>query len=149
MTSPVLGPPPLPVPIAAVMELCNEISKFEDKSELGLAVEREALEAAVLLLSPIVPHISHQLWSELGHGTDVVNAAWPQVDEAALVKDELTIVVQVLGKKRAEITVSANADDKEVEAQALANPNVLKFIEGKTVRKVIVVPGRLVNIVAN
>ena len=91
----------------------------------------------------------NQLWSELGHGTDVVNAAWPKVDEAALVKDELTIVVQVLGKKRAEITVSASADNKEVEAQALANPNVQKFIEGKTVRKVIVVPGRLVNIVAN
>lgn len=135
--------------IAAVMELCNEISKFEDKSALGLAVEREALEAAVLLLSPIVPHIAHQLWSELGHTTNVVDTAWPTVDEAALVKDELLIVVQVLGKKRAEITVSASADEKEVEAQALANPNVQKFLEGKTVRKVIVVPGRLVNIVAN
>lgn len=135
--------------IAAVMELCNEVSKFEDQSELGLAVEREALEAATLLLAPIVPHISHQLWSELGYEGNVVDAGWPSVDEAALVKDELTIVVQVLGKKRAEITVSANADSKDVEAQALANPNVQKFIDGKTVRKVIVVPGRLVNIVAN
>ncbi|TPE47610.1 leucine--tRNA ligase [Maribrevibacterium harenarium] len=135
--------------IAAVMELCNEISKFEDRSELGLAVEREALEAATLLLSPIVPHIAHQLWIELGHTENVVDTPWPTVDEAALVKDELTIVVQVLGKKRAEIIVSANADSKEIEAQALAHPNVEKFIEGKTVRKVIVVPGRLVNIVAN
>ncbi|WCN14268.1 leucine--tRNA ligase [Marinomonas mediterranea] len=135
--------------IAAVMELCNEISKFEDRSEQGLAVEREALEAAILLLSPIVPHVAHELWGKFGHEGNVVDAAWPTVDEAALVKDELTIVVQVLGKKRAEILVSAKADNKEIEALALANPNVQKFIEGKTVRKVIVVPGRLVNIVAN
>ncbi|ADZ92264.1 leucine--tRNA ligase [Marinomonas mediterranea] len=135
--------------IAAVMELCNEISKFEDRSEQGLAVEREALEAAILLLSPIVPHVAHELWGKFGHEGNVVNATWPTVDEAALVKDELTIVVQVLGKKRAEILVSAKADNKEIEALALANPNVQKFIEGKTVRKVIVVPGRLVNIVAN
>ncbi|RBP84108.1 leucine--tRNA ligase [Marinomonas rhizomae] len=135
--------------IAAVMELCNEISKFEDTSELGLAVEQEALEAATLLLSPIVPHIAHQLWSELGHNDNIVNTPWPTLDEDALIKDELTIVVQVLGKKRAELTVSASADDKTVEAEALAHPGVAKFLEGKTVRKVIVVPGRLVNIVAN
>ena len=135
--------------IAAVMELCNDISKFEDTSELGLAVEQEALEAATLLLSPIVPHIAHQLWSELGHNDNVVNTPWPTLDEDALVKDELTIVVQVLGKKRAELTVSASADSKTIEAEALAHPSVAKFLEGKTVRKVIVVPGRLVNIVAN
>ncbi|MCV2402443.1 leucine--tRNA ligase [Marinomonas sp. C2222] len=135
--------------IAAVMELCNEISKFEDQSEQGLAVEKEALEAAILLLSPIVPHIAHQLWGDLGHTDNVVNTPWPILDEAALVKDELTIVVQVLGKKRAELTVSASADNKTIEAEALAHPNVTKYIEGKTVRKVIVVPGRLVNIVAN
>lgn len=135
--------------IAAVMELCNEISKFEDSSELGLAVEQEALEAATLLLSPIVPHIAHQLWSELGHSDNIVNTPWPTLDEEALIKDELTIVVQVLGKKRAELTVSANADSKTIEAEALAHPSVAKLLEGKTVRKVIVVPGRLVNIVAN
>ncbi|WP_111638620.1 leucine--tRNA ligase [Marinomonas shanghaiensis] len=135
--------------IAAVMELCNDISKFEDTSELGLAVTQEALEAATLLLSPIVPHIAHQLWSELGHSDNIVNTPWPALDEEALVKDELTIVVQVLGKKRAELTVSASADDKTIEAEALAHPSVVKYLEGKTVRKVIVVPGRLVNIVAN
>jgi leucyl-tRNA synthetase len=135
--------------ISAVMELCNDINKFEDTSTLGLAVVQEALESAVLLLSPIVPHIAHQLWSELGHDDNVVNVDWPTLDEAALVKDELTIVVQVLGKKRAEMTVSASADNKKIEAAALAHPNVSKFIEGKTVRKVVVVPGRLVNIVAN
>ncbi|MEO9655044.1 leucine--tRNA ligase [Marinomonas sp.] len=135
--------------IAAVMELCNEISKFEDTSALGLAVEREALEAATLLLSPIVPHIAHQLWTDLGHTDNVVDTPWPALDEAALVKDELTIVIQVLGKKRAELTVSASADNKTIEAEALAHPGVAKYLEGKTVRKVIVVPGRLVNIVAN
>ncbi|REG84252.1 leucine--tRNA ligase [Marinomonas pollencensis] len=135
--------------IAAVMELCNEISKFEDTSPLGLAVAQEALEAATLLLSPIVPHIAHQLWADLGHTDHVVDTPWPMLDEEALVKDELNIVVQVLGKKRAELTVSASADNKTIEAEALAHPNVAKFLEGKTVRKVIVVPGRLVNIVAN
>ncbi|WP_133011648.1 leucine--tRNA ligase [Marinomonas flavescens] len=135
--------------IAAVMELCNEVSKFEDNSPLGLAVVQEALEAATLLLSPIVPHISHQLWTDLGHTGNVVDTPWPTLDEDALIKDELTIVVQVLGKKRAELTVSASADSKTIEAEALAHPGVAKFLEGKTVRKVIVVPGRLVNIVAN
>jgi leucyl-tRNA synthetase len=135
--------------IAAVMELCNEISKFEDQSELSLAVVQEALESATLLLSPIVPHIAHQLWADLGHTGNVVDTQWPILDETALVKDELTIVVQVLGKKRAELTVSASADSKTIEAEALAHPGVTKFLEGKTVRKVIVVPGRLVNIVAN
>ena len=135
--------------IAAVMELCNEVSKFEDNSPLGLAVVQEALEAATLLLSPIVPHISHQLWADLGHTGNVVDTPWPTLDEDALIKDELTIVVQVLGKKRAELTVSASADSKTIEAEALAHPGVAKFLEGKTVRKVIVVPGRLVNIVAN
>ena len=135
--------------IAAVMELCNEISKFEDNSPLGLAVAQEALEAATLLLSPIVPHIAHQLWTDLGHTDNVVDTPWPTLDEDALIKDELNIVVQVLGKKRAELTVSASADNKTIEAEALAHPGVAKFLEGKTVRKVIVVPGRLVNIVAN
>jgi len=135
--------------IAAVMELCNDINKFEDTSEQSLAVVQEAIEAAVLSLSPIVPHISHELWQLLGHSDNVANTSWPDVDKTALIKDEQTIVIQVLGKKRAEMTVSINADTKEIEAAALVHPNILKFIEGKTVRKIIVVPGRLVNIVAN
>ena len=85
----------------------------------------------------------------MGLSYNIVNTPWPTLDEAALVKDELTIVVQVLGKKRAELTVSASADNKTIEAEALAHPGVIKHLEGKTVRKVIVVPGRLVNIVAN
>lgn len=135
--------------IAAVMELCNDISKFDDQTPQGLAVTQEALEAAVLCLTPIVPHITHALWATLGHQTNVSDASWPILDESALVKDELTIVVQVLGKKRAEITVSVNTTKDDIEAAALAHPNVQKFTEGKTIRKVIVVPGKLVNIVAN
>lgn len=135
--------------IAAVMELCNELNKFEDSTPQGLAVTQEALESVILCLSPIVPHIAHALWQELGHTDNIADATWPVVDESALTKDEIGIVVQVLGKKRAEITVSTNASDKDIEQAALAHPNVEKFIEGKTVRKVIVVPGRLVNIVAN
>lgn len=135
--------------IAAVMELCNDISKFEDHSEQGLAVTQEAIEAAVLCLCPIVPHISHSLWQALGHEDNIANAPWPAVDEEALVKNELNIVVQVLGKKRAEITVPTSAEKKDIEAAALAHPNVTKFTEGKTVRKIVVVPGKLVNIVAN
>ncbi len=134
--------------IATVIELCNKISKFKDKSSLGLAVEHEALEVAILLLSPIVPHITHQLWIELGHtDNNIINTPWPALDEKALVKDELTIVVQVMGKKRAEITMSTDADNRTIEKTVLAHPNVTKFLKEKTVHKVIVVPGRLVNIV--
>ncbi|MED5388654.1 MAG: leucine--tRNA ligase [Pseudomonadota bacterium] len=131
--------------IAAVMELINDVSKFDGDS----AVRHEALEAAVLLLSPITPHASHSLWQALGHDEAVLNAAWPQVDESALVKDSIELVVQVNGKVRAKLNVPASADKDEVEALAKAEPNVQKFTDGKTLRKVIVVPGKLVNIVAN
>ena len=131
--------------IAAVMELINEVSKFDGEP----AVRQEALEAAVLLLSPITPHASHSLWQALGHDEAVLNAAWPQVDESALVKDSIELVVQVNGKVRAKLEVPANADKDTVESLAKAEPNVQKFTDGKTLRKVIVVPGKLVNIVAN
>ncbi len=131
--------------IAAVMELINEVSKFDGDA----AVKHEALEAAVLVLAPITPHASHALWQALGHDEAVLNAAWPQVDESALVKDSLELVVQVNGKVRAKLEVPANADKDTVENLAKAEPNVQKFTDGKTIRKVIVVPGKLVNIVAN
>ncbi len=131
--------------IAAVMELINEVSRFEGDD----AVKHEALEAAVLLLAPIVPHAAHALWQALGHDETVLTADWPSVDESALVKDSIELVVQVNGKVRAKLTVPANADKDSVETLAKDEPNVQKFIEGKTIRKVIVVPGKLVNIVAN
>jgi len=134
--------------IAAVMELCNEVSKLDTSSTNALAVEREALQAALLLLCPIVPHVTEHLWRELC-GKDIISARWPLVDTAALSRDELEIVVQVNGKVRAKLSVAVDADKETLEAAALAEENVMRFIEEKTVRKVIVVPGKLVNIVAN
>ncbi|KAA0014358.1 leucine--tRNA ligase [Billgrantia pellis] len=133
--------------IAAVMELTNALSKFDDASPQGLAVAREAIEACVLLLAPIVPHACHALWRELGHVEPVIDAPWPSVDEAALARDSIELVVQVNGKLRARIEVDAEADKDSIEAQAFSAENVQRHTEGKTVRKVIVVPGKLVNIV--
>lgn len=135
--------------IAAVMELMNELAKFNDNSEQGAAVNREVIENIVILLSPIVPHISQQLWYELGHDELLANRAWPVCDESALVRDEIEMVVQVNGKLRSKINVPADADNNTIEKSALADNKIVNNIEGKTVRKVIVVPGRLVNIVAN
>ncbi|MCP4042828.1 MAG: class I tRNA ligase family protein, partial [Gammaproteobacteria bacterium] len=133
--------------IAAVMELINGLSKFSDTSAQGRALVQEALEAVVLSLAPIVPHISHALWHQLGHPDPVVGAPWPEVDAAALVRDEVEMVVQVNGKLRARITVPVDAGREDVQTTALANPNVVRFIGDKPVRKVIVVPGKLVNVV--
>jgi len=133
--------------IAAVMELVNALYKFNDDSEQGQAVTQEALEACVLLLSPIAPHITHSLWHNLGHENAVIDQPWPQVDEAALVKDEIQIIVQVNGKLRARIDVPADATREQIEQIAVNDDNVLRFTEDKTVVKVIVVPGKLVNVV--
>lgn len=133
--------------VAASMELLNAITRFEDDSPLGLAVVREALEAVVLFLSPIVPHICHELWEVLGHDSAVVDARWPTVDDSALEQDVIEMIVQVNGKLRARIMVAANANRDEVAALALADEKVQRFIADSEVRKQIVVPGRLVNIV--
>ncbi len=133
--------------IAAVMELMNAVARFKDGSEQGRAVVHEALESAVLVLSPIVPHITQQLWEDLGHEGMVVDAAWPKHDPDALEKDELEIAVQVNGKLRARIQVPADADKQAIQDMALADDNVQRHTEGKDLRKVIVVPGKLVNIV--
>ena len=135
--------------IAAVMELCNELGKLDEDAPQDRALADEALRAAVLMLCPIVPHICHHLWRALGGAGDIINAPWPTVDEAALARDSIDMVVQVNGKVRAQMTVAADADKPTVEALAVEQPNVKRFLEGVTVRKVIVVPGKLVNIVAN
>ena len=135
--------------IAAVMELINELGKFNDDSKHGYAILHESVEAVVLMLSPIVPHITQQLWNELGHEGLLADVSWPVCDDAALVRDEIELVVQVNGKLRSKINVAANADNAAVETLALADEKIVANIEGKTIRKVIVVPGRLVNIVAN
>ena len=131
------------------MELLNELGKSDRKIPNGLAVEREALETAVLVLSPIVPHVCSALWQELGLGDNLLNAPWPQVDKSALVKTTIQLAVQVNGKLRAQIDVPADASKEDIELVAQDNENVQRFTEGLTIRKVIVVPSKLVNIVAN
>ena len=132
--------------IAAVMELLNQYDKTDTGGEQGRAVAQEVLETAVRLLWPIVPHICETLWSEL-NSAKLWEAGWPTVDEAALVKSEIEVMVQVNGKLRGKITVAADASKADLEAAALANEGAVKFMEGKPAKKIIVVPGRLVNIV--
>ncbi|NUO71296.1 MAG: leucine--tRNA ligase [Frateuria sp.] len=135
--------------IAALMELLNAVGKFNDMGEQGRAVRHEALEAMVLLLNPVVPHVSHALWQVLGHPETVLeDVPWPQPDPDALVRDSATLAVQVNGKLRATIELPASASKEDAEAVARAHPNVAAFLEGQAVRKVIVVPGKIVNIVA-
>ncbi len=133
--------------VAASMELLNAINKFDDESDAGRAVSRESLEAVVVMLSPMVPHICHALWLELGHESALIDQAWPTVDEGALQRDLVEIVVQVNGKLRGRLSVAVDASKESIEADALADENVQRFIDGKEIRKVIVVPGRLVSIV--
>jgi len=135
--------------IAAVMELLNHLYKFDDASGNGRALRQEALEAMVLLLNPITPHTSHALWQTLGHAETLLeDIAFPQADETALTRDAVTLAVQVNGKLRGTIEVAVATPKDEIEALALAEPNAVKYLEGLTVRKVIVVPGKIVNIVA-
>ena len=133
--------------VAASMELLNAVNKFADDSSTGRAVAREALQAVVLMMSPMVPHICHALWRELGHESALIDQPWPEVDHSALELELIELVVQVNGKLRARMSVVADADADAVETQALADANVQRFIAGKDIRRVIVVPGRLVNIV--
>ncbi len=133
--------------IAATMELINTLYKFEDESDQGRAVMQEALDAVVLMLSPIVPHICHGLWQALGHDEAVVDAPWPKADERALVEDTVELVVQVNGKLRGRIHVPADGDQTQIRSAALGDANVQRFVADKDVKKVIVVPGKLVNIV--
>ncbi|WP_328186188.1 leucine--tRNA ligase [Marinobacter sp. OP 3.4] len=135
--------------IAAVMELLNEVARLEPKDEQDRAVIQEALDAAVLMLSPIAPHICHTLWEAMGHEEPVVDARWPVADESAMVRSQIQVVLQVNGKVRAKADVPADIGKADLEKLALEHDNVTRFTEGKTVRKVIVVPGKLVNVVAN
>ncbi|MDO9311350.1 MAG: class I tRNA ligase family protein, partial [Nitrosomonas sp.] len=133
--------------IAAVMELMNGLAKSQGTDPASRNLMQEALENIVLLLSPIVPHICHELWRELKPGTELFDQPWPQADNTAMVQDEIKLIVQVNGKLRGEINVAKDAGKDAIEHAALTNEHVLKFIEGQTVKKIIVVPGRLVNIV--
>lgn len=133
--------------IAAVMELLNAYDKTDKAGDAGRAVAQEVMESVTVLLSPIVPHICDALWSALKPGSELIGAAWPRVDETALVKSEIELMVQVCGKLRGSVVVPADAAKEAIEAAALAHENVQKFMEGKPAKKIIVVPGRLVNVV--
>ena len=134
--------------IAAIMELVNELYQVKDElRKTDPAALSSAIATALTLLSPVTPHICEELWQAMGHETTLTGQAWPTFDEQALVKDEVTLVVQVNGKVRGKFQAPNNAPKDEVEKIAIELENVARFIEGKTVRKVIVIPNRLVNIV--
>jgi len=133
--------------IAAVMELLNAVQRFPAATPQGCAVRQEALALAVLMLSPITPHVCHVLWLALGHTQPLIDERWPVPESQALVQETHAIVVQVNGKLRAHISVPASADEAAVRAAALAHDNVRKFVADRPVRRVVVVPGKLVNVV--
>lgn len=135
--------------IAAVMEMMNALSKANIEDDNDHAIMREGVETATLLLSPIVPHITDAIWIALGHEEELINATWPKSDPEALEQSEIKMVIQVNGKLSSNITVDKNANKDQIEALALEDEKIKRKIEGKTVRKIIVIPGRLVNIVAS
>jgi leucyl-tRNA synthetase len=129
------------------MELLNSIGRFDDPSPQGRAVRHEALEIATLVLAPITPHVCHALWHGLGHSTALVDERWPVPDPLALAQQAVQIVLQVNGKLRGRISVPVNSDEASVREAALADEHVRRFVADKPVRRVIVVPGKLVNVV--
>ena len=134
--------------VSGGMKILNALSRIEsDGDPSAAAVRREGLSILLRLLSPVVPHVTHALWRELGYGDDVLDAAWPTPDETALARDLMTLVVQVNGKLRGQIEVPVSADRETIEQAARAEPNARRFIEGKSPRKVVIVPGKLVNLV--
>ena len=135
--------------VAQVMTVMNVLEKAPQTTEQDRALLQEGLETVALVLAPITPHISHELWNRLGHAGAVIDAPWPTLDESALVQDTLQLVIQVNGKLRGHIEMPAGASREDIEAAARINENVLRFTDGLTIRKVIVVPGKLVNIVAS
>ncbi len=135
--------------IAANMELINELSKFRENSPQAQAVRQEALEHVVLMLSPIMPHVAQQLWQNLGKKGMVMDQPWPEVDDIALEQSNIQMMIQINGKLRGKVDVPVDADDETVKELAMQHENVQRFLENATVSKVIVVKGRLINIVAN
>ena len=134
--------------IAAVMELLNALAKFDGTGDNARALRQEAFEAVTLLLNPITPHTSHALWQALGHAQATLeDLPFPKADESALVREAMTLAVQVNGKLRGTIEVSVQTARDEIEKLAMAESNVAKFLEGQTVKKIIVVPGKIINIV--
>jgi leucyl-tRNA synthetase len=134
--------------VAKVRELSNALVDFKPNDDADKWALREGYEAFIKLVNPMMPHLAEELWQALGHKTYLVDENWPEFDSSLLVAHTVTIGVQVNGKLRASITLASNADQKTAESIALAEPNVQKSLEGLQVRKVIVVPNRIVNVVA-
>jgi len=135
--------------IAANMELLNDLFKFDETNPQAQALRQEILEHIVLMLAPIMPHVTQVLWEKLGKESILMDMPWPEVDESALVQTKIQMMIQINGKLRGKIDVNVDDDEETIKELALAHENVLRFLEDKTVQKVIVVKGRLVNIVAN
>ncbi len=133
--------------IASIMELMNELAKLTDTESANRQLMQEALEKVVLLLSPIVPHICHTLWQELKPGTALLEQSWPEVDHTALVQDTIDLVIQVNGKLRGQMNVPKDTDRATIEQLAINLENVQKIVAGNAIKKIIIVPGRLINIV--
>ncbi len=134
--------------IASVMELMNALAKLEGTDDVSRSVRQEILEAATLLLSPIVPHICESLWSELRPQSSLLDVGWPQAEASAMVQDDVELVLQVNGKLRGSMTVARTTEKADLEKMALEHPSVQKYLEdGVSVRKIIVVPNKLINLV--
>jgi leucyl-tRNA synthetase len=133
--------------IAANMELLNSVSRYADDSATGKAIRQEVFDSMVLMLAPIIPHICHRLWQDLGHDSVIIDHPWPEVDIAALVQESIEMVIQVNGKLRGKMQIAAGADRDSCEAMARANDQLQRFLGADPIRKVIVVPGKLVNFV--
>jgi len=129
------------------MKLLNALERLPRGQPGADAVAREGLAILLQVLSPITPHVAQVLWADLGFGEDIVAAGWPEADPAALVQDQVELVLQVNGKLRGSLRVAADAPKETIEQAALANEVVSRYLEGRPAKKVIVVPGRLVNVV--
>jgi leucyl-tRNA synthetase len=139
--------------ISAIMELVNALYAFEtasrDRMPAGerATLLREAVETVLLLLGPISPHVTEELWAHLGHGESLFRRPWPTPDPGALARQEVTVVLQVDGKVRSRLTLEIDAAEARVQSLALADDKVRPWLDGRTVERVVVVPNRLVNVV--
>jgi len=133
--------------IAAMMELNNALSRFEDNTPQGMAVRKESIEIMLKALNPVIPHLCHHLWAALGNKEAMIDALWPKVDESALIQEDVQLVVQVNGKLRAKLVAPLDAERQSIQEMVLAEERVARFTEGKTILKLIIVPNKLVNIV--
>ena len=133
--------------ISSIMELVNEMYKYKEGTEINIGLYAKAVRELILILSPFTPHICEEMWQEIGEQESVVMMSWPEFDEAALVKDEVEIVVQINGKVKEKISAANNLDKESLEKVAMESEKIQALLEGKTVVKVVAVPNKLLNIV--